>query len=303
MFAGFDREAEDVRAAVLYVRNVLQKRVALLMGHSKGGAVVLLYSSKYDDIPLVRKTASVAYTLPPDPGGASVLRQKRQRDKCASALLLLLLWLRRCRLHLPAQQVVNLAGRLDMSSGIKERFGADVFERLAAQGRLLQQGRKPDGKVFQWELTQQARAPIWPQDAPTVVTHMPMPQLPNAACACSRRTHPAVPDNDPEHACAPSCPCSPCRPSLVQDLDNRMSTDMVAAASAIRASKVLTIHGTADAVIPVAEAYRYDELIAGHKLHIIQGADHNFRSPEHAKEMIKAVMAFVAADWPPLAIN
>lgn len=47
------REAEDIRSAVEWVRQSRGKRVQLLVGHSKGGANVLLYSAKYDDVPQV----------------------------------------------------------------------------------------------------------------------------------------------------------------------------------------------------------------------------------------------------------
>lgn len=80
MFGNYLQEAEDLRAVVSHVRNVLRLNVVCILGHSKGATSVLLYASKYKDIPCI----------------------------------------------------VNLAGRWDMSRGVKERFGEDVIRDLEA---------------------------------------------------------------------------------------------------------------------------------------------------------------------------
>jgi hypothetical protein len=47
-----------------------------------------------------------------------------------------------------------------------------------------------------------------------------------------------------------------------EDLHDRLGTDVAAAARAISASTaVLTVHGTADADVPVADAREFDKLI------------------------------------------
>ncbi|XP_022856758.1 uncharacterized protein LOC111377856 isoform X3 [Olea europaea var. sylvestris] len=46
------REAEDLRAVIEYFTGA-NRTVAAILGHSKGGNVVLLYASKYHDIPSV----------------------------------------------------------------------------------------------------------------------------------------------------------------------------------------------------------------------------------------------------------
>jgi hypothetical protein len=73
----------------------------LCAGHSKGAGSVLLYSSKYDDIP----------------------------------------------------NVVAVAGRFDMCTGIKERFGEDIMERLAKEKQIPMTNKRDDGTKIQWTLT------------------------------------------------------------------------------------------------------------------------------------------------------
>jgi dipeptidyl aminopeptidase/acylaminoacyl peptidase len=46
-----------------------------------------------------------------------------------------------------------------------------------------------------------------------------------------------------------------------EDVDDRLSTDMSAACSQIQKTAVLTVHGDADADVPVADAMKFDQLI------------------------------------------
>ncbi|CAG8692470.1 3136_t:CDS:1, partial [Racocetra fulgida] len=48
-----DDEAENLRCVISYVRSTLEREILGICGHSKGAAVVLLYASKYNDVPLV----------------------------------------------------------------------------------------------------------------------------------------------------------------------------------------------------------------------------------------------------------
>ena len=52
MFGGFSREVDQIRSVVAWARGQAFKVVALV-GHSKGGNLVLMYSSRYGDVPLV----------------------------------------------------------------------------------------------------------------------------------------------------------------------------------------------------------------------------------------------------------
>ena len=51
-FAGFSREVENIRSVIAWARGQSFKVLALV-GHSKGGNLVLMYSSRYGDVPLV----------------------------------------------------------------------------------------------------------------------------------------------------------------------------------------------------------------------------------------------------------
>jgi pimeloyl-ACP methyl ester carboxylesterase len=55
-------------------------------------------------------------------------------------------------------------------------------------------------------------------------------------------------------------------------------------------SEVLIVHGTADSVIPVADAHEWKQHIKNRSLCLIEGGDHNFTQSEHARQMIDAVV-------------
>eukprot|EP00879_Flechtneria_rotunda_P006261 GHRR01006580.1.p1 GENE.GHRR01006580.1~~GHRR01006580.1.p1 ORF type:complete len:331 (+),score=107.37 GHRR01006580.1:101-1093(+) len=56
-FANYTGEAADVQAAKQYLEQQESQEVAALLGHSKGGSVVILYASIYADIPLIINVA------------------------------------------------------------------------------------------------------------------------------------------------------------------------------------------------------------------------------------------------------
>ena len=61
-------------------------------------------------------------------------------------------------------------------------------------------------------------------------------------------------------------------------MNERLSLDM----DCVRriTARTLTVHGTTDAVIPVADAHAYAELIPAHTLRTLDDADHNYSSAE-----------------------
>lgn len=63
----------------------------------------------------------------------------------------------------------------------------------------------------------------------------------------------------------------------------------------IKKSSVLTIHGGADRTIPFADAHEFDKYIAHHKLHVIEGASHNYDKPEHAKQLVQLSVDFITS--------
>lgn len=55
--------------------------------------------------------------------------------------------------------------------------------------------------------------------------------------------------------------------------------------------RVLTVHGSADEIIPVEDALEFDKIIPNHKLHIIEGANHSYTS--HQAELASVVLPFI----------
>lgn len=54
---------------------------------------------------------------------------------------------------------------------------------------------------------------------------------------------------------------------------------------------MLTVHGSEDEVIPVADAKVFARIIPNHHLKIIEGANHGYSA--HQDELISAVMPFI----------
>lgn len=54
---------------------------------------------------------------------------------------------------------------------------------------------------------------------------------------------------------------------------------------------MLTVHGSSDQIIPVADALEFDKIIPNHKLHIVEGADHSYT--KHQAELAQAVLDFI----------
>ena len=58
-------------------------------------------------------------------------------------------------------------------------------------------------------------------------------------------------------------------------------------------AQVLTVHGSADTVIPIADAHKWGEYITRHELCIVEGADHSYRKPEHRQQLVAAIERFL----------
>ena len=58
--------------------------------------------------------------------------------------------------------------------------------------------------------------------------------------------------------------------------------------------RVLTVHGSADEVIPVEDALEFAKLIPNHKLHIVEGANHNYSA--HQEELASVVLDFLKSN-------
>ncbi|XP_012076946.2 uncharacterized protein LOC105637891 isoform X2 [Jatropha curcas] len=78
----------------------------------------------------------------------------------------------------------------------------------------------------------------------------------------------------------------------LESMMDRLNTDMHKACLLIdKKCWVLTVHGSADKVIPVEDAFEFAKIIPNHKLHIIEGADHPYTA--HQAELSSAVLNFV----------
>eukprot|EP00201_Polytomella_parva_P016260 CAMPEP_0175054532 /NCGR_PEP_ID=MMETSP0052_2-20121109/9557_1 /TAXON_ID=51329 ORGANISM="Polytomella parva, Strain SAG 63-3" /NCGR_SAMPLE_ID=MMETSP0052_2 /ASSEMBLY_ACC=CAM_ASM_000194 /LENGTH=272 /DNA_ID=CAMNT_0016319237 /DNA_START=108 /DNA_END=926 /DNA_ORIENTATION=+ len=129
--------------------------------------------------------------------------------------------------------IINIAGRLDLKSGIVERFGEKNLATLDRVGEIPQTTKCTNGSTIDWVLTKRS-------------------------------------------------------------LEERMKLDMPAEARRISISEVLTIHGSQDRVVKLADAQGFARIIPSHSLVVVDGADHNFRTPAHADVLVRKVVDFLS---------
>ncbi|KAJ7518440.1 hypothetical protein O6H91_21G068900 [Diphasiastrum complanatum] len=174
-YGNYWKEVEDIRSVTSFWR-AENRQVSFLMGHSKGGNAVLLYASKYGEVPVI----------------------------------------------------VNMSGRFALERGIAERLGENFMQEIEELGFLFVGDKS--GNV-DYKVTKES-------------------------------------------------------------LQDRLNTDMKTACLSISKScRVLTVHGSWDMVVPVADAYEFDKVIPSHQLKVVDGADHSFRF--HQSELIEAVLQFI----------
>uniref|UniRef100_A0A2P2KWB1 Uncharacterized protein LOC105122188 n=1 Tax=Rhizophora mucronata TaxID=61149 RepID=A0A2P2KWB1_RHIMU len=83
-----------------------------------------------------------------------------------------------------------------------------------------------------------------------------------------------------------------------KSLMDRLTTDTRAACLLIhKECRVLTVHGSADNIVPPEDASEFAKLIPNHKVHIIEGADHVYTS--HQNELSSVVLDFLSEDIKP----
>ena len=80
--------------------------------------------------------------------------------------------------------------------------------------------------------------------------------------------------------------CGACR-----DLQERVDTDVPAAAKTIRHSHILTLHGTADKTMPITNGYAVTDAVENSSMRVFEGADHVFS--KHGPEVVAAVVEHV----------
>ena len=77
----------------------------------------------------------------------------------------------------------------------------------------------------------------------------------------------------------------------LQDLQERCDTDVPTAVKTITHSHVLTLHGTADSTIPIADGYAVTDAVKDSSMRVFEGADHVFSG--HGPEVVAAVVEHV----------
>ncbi|KAJ4833790.1 hypothetical protein Tsubulata_014708 [Turnera subulata] len=80
-----------------------------------------------------------------------------------------------------------------------------------------------------------------------------------------------------------------------ETLMDRLTTDVQGSCLLIHQKcRVLTVHGSMDKIVPVEDAKAFAKFIQNHKLHILQGADHEYTS--HQVELASVVLEFLKQD-------
>ncbi|KAJ0089805.1 hypothetical protein Patl1_13483 [Pistacia atlantica] len=77
-----------------------------------------------------------------------------------------------------------------------------------------------------------------------------------------------------------------------ESMMDRLNTNMHEACLQIdKECRVLTVHGSADTIIPVQDAHEFAKIIPNHKLHIVEGANHGYT--KHQAELASVVLNFI----------
>ncbi|KAJ0081885.1 hypothetical protein Patl1_12176 [Pistacia atlantica] len=77
-----------------------------------------------------------------------------------------------------------------------------------------------------------------------------------------------------------------------ESMMDRLNTNMHEACLQIdKECRVLTVHGSADTIIPVQDAHEFAKIIPNHKLHIVEGANHGYT--KHQAELESVVLNFI----------
>ncbi|KAH8951831.1 hypothetical protein BDL97_09G050900 [Sphagnum fallax] len=80
-----------------------------------------------------------------------------------------------------------------------------------------------------------------------------------------------------------------------QDIQERLSTDMHRASISIpHQCRVLTIHGSADELVPVEDAHEFAKRISNHVIRIMEGADHKYKLQQ--QEIASLILDFLQSN-------
>ncbi|MED6109264.1 hypothetical protein PIB30_031809 [Stylosanthes scabra] len=77
-----------------------------------------------------------------------------------------------------------------------------------------------------------------------------------------------------------------------ESLKERLNMDMPEQCQQIdKDCRVFTVHGSADEIIPVGDAFEFAKILPNHKLHIIEGANHVYT--DNQAELASVVVNFI----------
>lgn len=80
----------------------------------------------------------------------------------------------------------------------------------------------------------------------------------------------------------------------IQSLMNRSSHDMSDVAERIKVSKVLTIHGSKDETVPVADAEKFHQIIPNHSLTVVEDANHDYNGLIYIEDIVSTISSFLS---------
>jgi len=165
-------------------------------------------------------------------------------------------------------QIINVSGRFDLSTMPSNRF-------TPAQNKLL----KENGQ-FIWMLYGKHGKKI---------------QTPEGIVTEEIKKNDDLLDTDGE----------PLREYVVRqvDIERRFALDMnVIKQISPEHTRILTVHGNADEIVPVENGYLHDKALAEvknkdgqgiHTLQILQGVSHSYRSPEEQEQLISTILKWI----------
>ncbi|XP_044976215.1 uncharacterized protein LOC123443757 isoform X1 [Hordeum vulgare subsp. vulgare] len=152
--------------------------------------------------------------------------------------------------------VVNLSGRFYLEKGIEERLGKEFLDRINKEGYIDVTNKS--GNNFAYCVYSLSFVVIYLLSNDSNVGNM-----------LYRVTK--------------------------ESLMERLNTDMRATSLSIsKECSFFTVHGSADDIIPVEDAYEFAKHIPTHKLCVVEGADHCYT--RHRKELSDAVVGFITSN-------
>ncbi|CAG8583012.1 2832_t:CDS:1 [Diversispora eburnea] len=111
-FGNYVEEVENLRCIISYVRSTLKRKVLCICGHSKGAIVVLMYGSKFNDVPLIINISG-RYDHSPNP--PYFTSEQIDQLRTTGSIVLCKFGLKKDRDYVVRQEEFDTRKQLDMS--------------------------------------------------------------------------------------------------------------------------------------------------------------------------------------------